>query len=167
MKFNRLVLVAVVGSAIAVCAFVLQIKRHAGQKPHPAQHRLLDLTESSASATFVVPEGELFDFVIGVPESADQGSLQGTLVLLRGSKRIYERAFSAENLKPCNWLAEVGLKGYIISWPDGSNELDTVLQPGEAYEVQVSLGERPALPVSLWLTHLQTFRAYQKSRATN
>ena len=167
MKLNRFCLVAVAGFAIACFVFILQMKRHAGLTPHPVKHKLADLAEASTKTSFAAPDGELFDFVIGVPESVDRASLQGTLTLLQGSNRVYHRTFAAENLKQCNWLDGVGLKGHIISWQNGSNELDTVLQPGKMYEVQILMGERPALSASLWLTHLQAFKAYEKSRATN
>lgn len=172
MKASRSYLVYIGGVALACFVLILfmvvsQMKRLAARKPIPVEHKLAELTEGLAQASFIAPEGELFHFVIGVKESVDRVRIGGRVSLLQGGDLVYQRVFSAEDVEPCNWLDAARLKGYIITWRGDSNELDSVLQPGKVYEVHIWLDDRPAQPASLWLTYLQAFETYRRTNRTN
>jgi len=128
-------------------------------EPSPVERKLAEITGASTRVDFIVPEGELYHFVIAVPTTAPLSeAFQGSLTVIHGTSEVYHTSFKLEQLKECNWLDQFGLRGYIVAWHGGSKRLGAVLHPGESYEIAVELEQVPATPVSLWLTCLQVRR---------
>jgi hypothetical protein len=122
----------------------------------PVERRLAEITGASTRVDFIVPEGELYHFVIAVPSTTTlSGASQGSLTVMHDTSEVYHTSFELGQLMECNWLDQLGLRGYIVTWHDGSERLSAVLHPGESYEITVALEQVPATPTSLWLTYLQ------------
>jgi len=161
-----LLLSAVVCVSVVAIYSLHWLKKVRGQVPVPGQIKLVDLTNGVAQAHFSPPQGDLFNFVIGIPKAATlTNSLRGNISVLDDGKQVYRRSFRPDEIKPCNWLDRAGLQGYILTWQDGSNRLDATLQPRRSYSLRIALDQPAEIPVSLWLTFVQSWEAHEKQKA--
>jgi len=132
--------------------------------PHPVQQKLAESSEATFSGTFVAPEAECFHFVMGMPMSVTSpDDLRGRLCVVLGTNLVYQANFTPEDVKECNWLDQVGWRGYILTWRAEVGSLDGVLRPGRSYIVCCELGHVPSSRVSLWLTYVQDWKIYRQS----
>lgn len=158
--------------AVVVCVSLWMLAKCLWQKadatPHPVQRKLTESSEAILSATFIAPEAELFNLVIGIPMSANSpDALRGRLCVLLETNQVYQANFAPEHLKECNWLDQFGMRGYILTWQADSGNLDAVLRPGTPYVVSCELEQKPTIQISLWLTYVQNWKTYHQSSRTN
>ena len=163
-----------IAAACLLCVLWLVVQRLQqidDATPHPVERKLTDLEGAFSTTSFIVPpDAYWFSFVIGVSNlHAVAPNASGTLSLLSEGKEVYRHSFTPQQLTPCNWLDQHGLQGYIVDWQQNRSPAEALapLQSGLSYTVEVRFDQPSAVPISLWLCYIQSWKTYRNTRATN
>jgi hypothetical protein len=165
---TSLVVVVLVGLALAAILAVRTLKREMRRiedaKPQPVRYELTVISNKTASATFVAPQGGFFDLVIGTAKPGSLDENGGVISISNSRGEVYRTRFAVSDFKKCNWLGP-DLQAFLIT--EATNSLDPVISVGTEYHLTITLNEAPSDSASLWLSFLQPMKYYRENGLTN
>ena len=158
MKIIRrtlLILVVVCMAAFIVSGILLT--------PASRRVKLSDTSTSSVAFGFQCPQGQDFEFVLGIAGVTNVDLLKhpdyaGTLAVKDGQGSVYSCQFNSvqdtNQISNFTWISIQGhIGGYELTFPGkaGQPSLAAVLKPGTSYDVVVDFSSGPPPGSSLWL----------------
>lgn len=149
-------------ASIGLWVVIKTLQIRAGAVLQPVQMKLGDFRGNSLGLTLTVPEGTQFAFVLGLPPASSLPHDFEGVITVRQDSVVYRESFSSDDLKECNWLDQDGLQGYILTWHNDPNRLDSALQVGKSYTVFCEVKPQATAPMSLWIAYLQNLQAYRR-----
>ena len=150
---------------IAGCVFLVlllgwigSIVFAASRKPVPANTLICQLGHKKEHVSFLCPEGDHFQLVIGVPfDAAHIGTyLVGTIKIGIGTQVSGSIDFDTRSSQPANWLENEGLNAFIVTWSKESPMLllNKCAAGKTKAAVQIDLQDASTDSGSLWLSYM-------------
>lgn len=114
------------------------------------ERQLADCSCNPVGASFLCPEGEVFDLLLGIPEESRGTFFAGHLYVKDGESGeiLCDSAFTSASTEQGNWLEHRNLACYILTL---NNKQWDKIKPGRAYDVTIDFSQNPPSDASLWL----------------
>jgi hypothetical protein len=121
----------------------------------PKQQKLADCNSNPMAFTLTCDHSPPYQFVLGLgPTHSGPIAFHGEVIIQQSTGRVARIQIASDHITPCNWLAEAGLDGYILTWgrTNAGERLGELLRQGQSYDVRVAFSEAPPADSSLWFS---------------